>query len=307
MSRPPRVLFLLAMLCLSAFQAAPALEAQKVTDQVYALVGDLGNRTPENLGNNATFGFVVTGDGVVVVDSGGTFLGAKQIHQAIQKVTDQPVKFVINTGGQDHRWLGNGYFQQLGATILASEDAVADQKARVSLQLTMLGNLVGDAGLVDTNEVYADQTFAEQKTFTLGGVAFEIHHVGPAHTPGDSFVWLPQPQVVFAGDIVYVERILGVSEFSNSKSWVQTFEAIAARKPNYVIPGHGHPTTLARATQDTYDYLTFLRQTVAEFMENGGHITDIGQVDQSKFKYLQNFDTLAGRNAQKVFSELEWE
>jgi len=288
-------------------QEASQLELVKVADGVYAIVGPLENRTPENLGNNATFGVVVTSEGVVLVDPGGTAKGAAAIEQVIRRVTDAPVKIVINTGGQDHRWLGNGYFKARGAHIIASQRAVADQKARAQDQFFMLDNLVGQAGLQGTNAVHADETFDDALTFTLGRTTFELRHVGQAHTPGDSFVWLPEKSVVFTGDIVYVERMLGVGEQSSSKSWLTVFDAVAALNPAHVVPGHGHPTDLATARADTYDYLVFVRDAVAQFRKEGRGIENIGSLDQSRFAYLENFELLAGRNAQRVYDELEWE
>ena len=88
-----------------------------MTENVYAIVGELSNRSPKNLGNNATFGVVITDKGVVLIDSGATFKGAERIHQVIKSITDKPITMVINSGGQDHRWLGNGYFKKLGAKI----------------------------------------------------------------------------------------------------------------------------------------------------------------------------------------------
>ncbi|MDH3536419.1 MAG: MBL fold metallo-hydrolase, partial [Gammaproteobacteria bacterium] len=73
------------------------------------------------------------------------------------------------------------------------------------------------------------------------------------------------------------------------------------------VPGHGPATTLAQAQRDTLDYLVFLRTAVAEFIGDGGDITDIGSIDQTKFEYLLNHESLAGRNAQQVFTEMEWE
>lgn len=283
------------------------LRLQKVVEDVYAVVGDLGNRTADNLGNNATFGFVVTTQGVVLIDSGGTYLGAQNIEQLIKTVTDKAVVIVINTGGQDHRWLGNGYFKNLGAQIIASEDAVNDQKARTQDQFFILGNLVGDKGVKGTDAVYADKTFKQQLDFKLGNTLFNIRHSGQAHTPGDSFVWLPQQEVMFAGDIVYVERMLGVGAYSNSKSWISVYQTMAAYKPKYLIPGHGRATNLSQAKKDTHDYLVFLRKSVAAFMENGGDITEISSVNQSAYSYLLNYKVLSGRNAQQVFTELEWE
>jgi len=283
------------------------LKLQKVTEDVYAIVGELGNRTADNLANNATFGFVVTSEGVVLIDSGGTYQGAQKIDQLIQQVTDKPVVTVINSGGQDHRWLGNGYFKNRGAQIIASEAAVNDQKARTQDQFIGLGNLVGDEGIKGTDAVYADKAFAQQFEFELGDTIFEIRHAGQAHTPGDSFIWLPQKKVMFTGDIVYVERMLGVNTQSNSKSWIGVYEIMAAYQPRYLIPGHGQATDLSRANRDTYDYLVFLRQAVSDFMENGGDISETSSVNQSKFNYLLNYELISGRNAQQVFTELEWE
>lgn len=312
MKKPHRlktILFLLILLIgnTTPIHAGEMLHLQKVDDNVYAIIGPLGNRDPENLGNNATFGFIVTSEGVVLIDSGGTYKGAAELHALIKSVTDKPVKIVINTGGQDHRWLGNSYFEKLGARLIASSKAVADQKARTRDQFFMMGNMVGDAGLKNTDAVYAEETFDDSLKFSLGNTEFELHHAGHAHTPGDSFVWLPQQRIVFSGDIVYVQRMLGINAESNSKSWVTTFEAMAALEPRVVVPGHGHVTTLKEATAHTYDYLVFLRQAVSEFMDNGGGIENIGKLDQSSFSFLLNYEGLKGRNAQRVYEELEWE
>lgn len=291
----------------SIAQAAPVLKTEQIAEDVFALVGPTTNRDPQNLGNNANFGVVVTSEGVVLIDPGATRKGAQMIHEAVRAITDEPIRVVINTGGQDHRWLGNGYFKELGAHIVANENAVDDQKARVQDQLISLTDLVGSDGLAGTEPVYADETFAERKDMTVGGTSIEIHHAGHAHTPGDSFVWLPVHRIMFTGDIVYTDRMLGIGPQSAHLSWISAFEAMAVRKPEVVVGGHGMPADLARATADSYDYLVFLRQAVQTFMDNGHGMEEIGMIDQSRFNYLENFDSLKGRNAQRVFEELEWE
>jgi len=298
---------LFVVLATSPAWADTPLERHKVVDGVYAIVGELGNRTLANRGNNATFGLIVTSEGVVLIDSGGTYQGAQEIDLLIKDITDQAVVAVINTGGQDHRWLGNDYFKQQGAQIIASEQAVLDQNKRVQDQLISLGNLFDAEFMAQTVPLTADTTFKDYFELELGGVVMQIHHAGPAHTPGDSFVWLPQKGVMFSGDIVYVERMLGVGTQSNSKSWIKVFQTMAAYKPAYLVPGHGKPTTLAEATIDTYDYLVFLRAAIGDFIDQGREITEIGSLDQSEFVYLENFDAIAGRNAQQVFIEMEWE
>mgnify|MGYP001046508156 CR=1 FL=1 len=303
---------LLMALCLTALFAASVhadeiLKTHKLTENVYALIGPLTNRDAQNLGNNANFGVVITDEGVVLIDPGGTYQGAQMIDAAVHKLTDKPVTLVVNTGGQDHRWLGNGYFKAQGARIIASEKAVADQKARARDELIALTTLVGAEGVEGTEAVYADDTFADQTNLTLGNTRLELRHAGPAHTPGDSYVWLPEQKILFSGDIVYMDRMLGIGPQSAHRSWIEAFEVLAALEPEIVVPGHGDPAPLSKATAESYDYLVFLRQAVIDLMEQGGGIEEIGSIDQSQFSYLANYDELKGRNAQRVYAEIEWE
>ena len=302
-----KTLTILTATLLATTAHADILNVVEVAPNTYAIVGPLDQRSPENLGNNATFGLVVTDEGAILMDPGGSYKGAEMLDQVVKGITDQPVKYVIDTGGQDHRWLGNGYWQEHGAQVIASEDAVADHHDRGSLQLTGLTVLIGEEMLAGTEPAYADIVFPGDYTLTLGGVTLELHHEGAAHTPGDSTVWLEDRSVLFTGDIVYMERILGIGSQSSSLEWVAGFEKLATLKPAHIVPGHGAPTDLAGATHDTYDYLINIRTKMAEYIDNGGEIIDSVKIDQSAFSYLKNFEGLAGRNAQEVFTQMEWE
>ena len=101
-------------LAIPALAHAQALEVQAVTNNIWAIVGEKEQRSPENLANNATE------QGAVLVDPGRSWKGAKALQAAIRTVTDQPVRYAINTGGQDHRWLGNGHWLAQGATVIAA-------------------------------------------------------------------------------------------------------------------------------------------------------------------------------------------
>lgn len=300
-----RIVLALALSLLPAVGSAADLQAQKIADGIWAIVGEKLQRSPQNLANNATFGLVETADGAVLVDPGGSWNGAAALHRVIKDLTDAKVRYVVNTGGQDHRWLGNGYWKAQGAQVIASAAAVEDQAARGSMQLTMLAQLIGD-GLKGTEPEQADIAFEEMHVLEFGGRRLEIHHHA-AHTPGDSFVWLPRDRVVFTGDIVYVERVLGVMDFSDSAAWLEAFAALEALEPRHIVPGHGSPTTLERARADTRDYLLNLRQRMREHIDGGGDIIGAVDVDQSAFSRLGNFESLAKRNAQTVFQQMEWE
>ncbi len=296
---------LLILFSLTAL-SAQALEIQKIDSGIYALVGDLTQRSPQNFANNSTHGVIITDAGVVLVDPGGSFLGARQIHEAVKTLTDQPVRLVINTGGQDHRWLGNGYFKEQGAQIISSAAAVDDQHARADYHLSRLQQLIGDA-LEGTTLVYADETFDSEKTVEMGGVTMKLIYAGPAHTVGDSIVWLPDQKIMFAGDIVFSERALGTGPAKDVKSWIQVFEKMAAYQPRVVVPGHGHATDLATATRDTYDYLSFLVEQITQMLEDDVELQDATNLDQSQFSYLEVFDLISRKNAQAVYEQLEFD
>ncbi len=298
---------LVVALVAQAARSAQALDTVKVADGIYALVGALEQRSPENLGNNATFGVIITKAGVILVDPGGSAKGAAAIDAAITKLTDKPVKIVINTGGQDHRWFGNQYFKAKGASVIASAAAVEDQKERADIQWQVIQTLIGKDNAKGTELAHADTEFEDNHSFTLGDVRVELVHAGQAHTPGDAFVWLPERKILFSGDIVYLDRMLGVNSASNSKSWLEAFAALEAYKPETIVPGHGHPAPLAKAQAQTRDYLAHLRKHIGALVEAGGSMVDAKSIDQSAFKHLGVFEQISRRNAQAVFAEMEFE
>ncbi|AYQ57351.1 beta-lactamase domain-containing protein [Bathymodiolus thermophilus thioautotrophic gill symbiont] len=281
-------------------------EVQKIADNVYALVGELSQRSKTNLGNNSTHGVIITSAGVVLIDSGASYLGAKEIHKAIQKLTPMPVKIVINTGGQDHRWLGNDYFQKLGARIISSSKTKIDQQARADEQIARLNILIGDS-LKGTKPVPALETFDKKMQVDFGGINLELYHFGAAHTVGDIVVWMPSTKTMFTGDMVFNNRMLGIGPAKDSQSWINAFEKMASFKPKHIIPGHGNASDLLFATHNTYDYLVFLKTKISKILENDGNMLDASKIDQSNFHYLKNYESIAGKNAQWVFEEMEFD
>ena len=298
---------LLASLLFAASLPAHAFDTVKVADGVYALAGDLGQRSPENLGHNITSGFIVTGTGVVVIDTGGSLANAQAIHAAIRKVTDKPVTYAVNSGGQDHRWFGNDYFQRQGAKLIASEAAARDMHERGAAQAVTMQLLLQEK-FAGTRLVYPDITFHDRYTLPVAGERIELIYTGGAHTPGDILVWMPQRSIVFAGDTVVVQRLLGVIPGSALR-WIKSLEYLRDElKPKTVVPGHGRVTDVAESFRDTYDYLVFLREATRKRFADGAFdpIEASQGLDQSRFKYLENYDDLSfrSRNAQAVAEEV---
>ncbi|MCU7839954.1 MAG: MBL fold metallo-hydrolase [Candidatus Thiodiazotropha sp. (ex Troendleina suluensis)] len=291
---------------------AQAFETVKVNERVYALVGDLGQRSADNLGHNMTSGFIVGDEGVAVVDPGACQTDAAAIESAIRSVTDKPVRWVINTGGQDHRWLANGYFKRQGAEIVAAATGREYMQANAEQQKSNIKRLVGDP-CGDPDPVFPDKTFTDSYRLPMQGVDVELHFTGGAHTPGDLFVWLPATRTLFTGDAVYVERLLGVFP-GGLLRWIATLEFMRDKlKPEIIIPGHGHVTHLDEALHDSYDYLTMLKDRVGQRIADGAFdpVEAAEGLDQSEFSYLKNYDQLsframnALRAAEQLFEAVE--
>lgn len=95
----------------------------KVVDGVWSAIGATSPGTYANSGHNNNLSFVITSEGVLVVNAGANYLLAKALHDEIKKRTDQPVKYVVLENGQGHAMLGSSYWQEQGAIVIAHEDA----------------------------------------------------------------------------------------------------------------------------------------------------------------------------------------
>lgn len=304
-----RRLVLAALVCLApALAAAVEVRFVPVAEDVYAHVGDTGPRTAGNEGLNANIGLVVTSGGAVLIDSGATFASARQIHEAAARVTRQPVRWVVNTGGQDHRWLGNGYFKAQGAEIIAHANGRADMNDRGNDHLLALRAALGAKadGTVPTLPTRFVGGLDER--LELGGVVLELKHRGGAHTPGDMMVWLPQRGVLFTGDVVYVDRMLGVIPVSNTKRWLDSFAVVETLQPRVLVPGHGRVTDLATARADTQAYLLALRAHMRKAVDDGVDISAaVKSFDSKPFARLLNAAELSPGNGSRTYLELERE
>jgi glyoxylase-like metal-dependent hydrolase (beta-lactamase superfamily II) len=305
MRLPSASLFVVLALFVSAVHAFQPT-AEKVVDNVYAIVGPLGQRSPDNDGLNANFGFIVTAEGVILIDSGASLLGARKIEAAIAQVTDRPVRWVVNTGGQDHRWLGNDHFAGKGAEVIALARTAATQAENGAQQIDGLKRFLGDR-LQGTKPLPASRTLGgDRATLTLAGETLELTYTD-AHYPGDAWVWLPKRGVMFSGDLVYVDRLLGVLPWSSVKKGRQAFKALAALKPSHIVPGHGRVCDLAQAQRETGDYYEFLAEKIgaaAREMEPMDATLDRYAVLPA-FSHLQNYADLHRANMNRAFTEFE--
>lgn len=278
----------------------------EVIPHVWSAIGATGPPNYENSGHNNNLSFVVTGEGVVVVNGGAAWLLAKALHDEIRSVTDEPVKLVINENGQGHAMLGNSYWKEQGVPILAHADAAAafEESGAEALASMKRYNKEKAEG---TDRQGPTEAFESEAVFEYGEFRIEVRALGPAHSPGDIVVWLPRQRLVISGDMAFHERLLPVFEDTDTAGWLESWKAFEALDALYVIPGHGHPTNMAQVRRYTRDYLLFLRAQIRQILDSGGGLQEAYEVDQSAYAHLDTFEELAARNAGRVFEQMEFE
>ena len=279
----------------------------EVIPNVWSAIGATAPPTYENAGHNNNLSFLITGDGVIVINGGANYKLAEALHGEIKSITDQPVKLVINENGQGHAMLGNSYWAEQGVEILAHADA-AHEFEEYGPQILEGMKRYAQENSEGTTLVQPTRTFTDKEVIEMGDMHIEVLHSGPAHGPGDTQVWLPELGMVIAGDIAFNNRMTPIFVETCTSCWIETWEtAFAPLGATYVIPGHGNPTNMAQVEKDTIGYLKHLRKVVGEHLDNGGSLDDAYYVDQEPYRYLDTFDELATKNAGQVFAEMEFE
>ena len=274
---------------------------------VWSAIGATAPPGKANAGHNNNLSFIVTGDGVIVINGGACALLAEALHAEIKKVTDEPVRMVINENGQGHAMLGNSYWAKQGVPILAHTDAAEEFTAHGHDILARMQ--VYNEELAEGTELAPPtETFDDKYVIDMGRFHIEVLHLGAAHSAGDISVWLPEQSLVIAGDMAFHERMLPIFEDTETGAWVETWEnEFEKLNATYVIPGHGHPTNMDQVRRYTYDYLVYLRGKIRDHLDNGGTLDDAYYVDQSSYKHLDTFEELATKNAGYVYVEMEFE
>jgi len=290
----------------SAVTAEP-LKPEKINETVFALIGEIGGRTYENQGLNANYGVIVTNDGVILIDSGASKQGAALIDKQVQNLTGKKVKWVINTGSQDHRWLGNEYFISQGAEVIALNKTVTTQKQLTSTQLDSVKAVLKDR-FNGTKPAYAQKPINQNNAeLNLGGTKVQIKYLNHAHFEGDVVIYLPEQNIMFSGDHIYVDRLLGVLPQSNATTWLDAFTKIESINPKVIVPGHGSVCNLPKAKKQTGDYLKFLVDGTKKYAEDMAGVENAvkGLSNAPQFEKLANFNELHKGNISRTYLRLE--
>ena len=270
-------------------------------------VSALGSAANQNFISNA--GFVITPAGVVVIDALGSPALAERLTAEIRKITPLPITHVIVTHYHADHIYGLQAFKALGARIIAhraAKEYLNSETARLRMEVSR--QEIAPWVNADTRLVEADEWIDGDTDLTIGGVQFRLKSVGPSHTPEDLVIYLPGEKVLFAGDLVFRNRIPFVGQ-ADSRRWIAALDDLLAFDAKVVVPGHGPLSRDAR--QDlklTRDYLAYLRTSMSKAAHNLDPFeAAYAATDWSQFEHLPLFRAANRMNAYNTYLLLEAE
>ena len=255
---------MVAAMCVAYLQAqfgsAPAkLNTVKITDDLYVIHNDFvpGNTTA-----------LVTNEGVLLVDDKFE-IDFPNVVAEVKKVTNQPIKYVINTHHHADHSGSNAKMQAMNVQVIASEQARENMvDAKQPGQPTM--------------------TFDRHAQVYLGGKNVELYHFGRSHTNGDVVVLFPAQRTLAAGDMFTygddVPELIDYPGGGSAKEWTSTLDSVLQLDFDNVVPGHG-PLVKKPDMRKFRESTLRLRNRVHELIGQKKSRADIEKVMRSEFHW----------------------
>ncbi len=278
------------------------LKPKKITEDVYCFFGKLENINKQNAGNIVNSCFVHTKEGFVVIDSGPTYDYASQAYVQMQKIAKLPVKYVIVTHDHDDHWQGNSFYKSKGALLIGPR--TYEQNVIAGMQ-TRMERILGKELYGKTKIVPLDTVVDDNLTLTLGESTFQIKQLtNIAHTKGDLIVYLKEQNVLFAGDLVFNERLTSLRDGSIIGS-LEALKKIDAYHAKVIIGGHGSKVD-ANATVTLKRYLSQMKKEILKAQDNDIGMEEINKkVTMPNFAKFKLYNVLHKRNVLDAYRELE--
>ena len=284
------------------------MELIKVKENIFMVKGTSGLPSKENKGFISNAYAVKTKEGWVVIDSLSTPELSKEFMSLLKKKYNQPVKYLVITHYHLDHYFGASEFKKEKAVIVVHENLKnLYEEGYLDTYLENIKKLFGDI-FKNVKLTKPDVTVKDRYSFKLGEKNFVILSMTPAHTNTDIVVYLPKEKVLFAGDLVYKNRIPFVGDsFSNSKNWLNVLEKMKKMDIDVILAGHNEPLDKS-AIDFTYRYISFLREEISKMKDEDIEYDKIKEkLQNTEWSKYPMFKVFHNKNIYKIYNDLDFE
>ena len=293
--------------------AAPSEPAPLTVDEVQPGVfvhpGRLEDWGRENGGDVANLGFIVGSRCVAVIDTGGTPLVGRALRAAIQRTTQLPVCYVINTHAHPDHVLGNVAFTEGQGPLPQFVASAAFTRALGAREPYYLNALQRDFGIDLTHQsiVYPSVTVDRSFDLDLGDRVLTLQAWPTAHTDNDLTVYDRRTRTLFAGDLLFVSHLPALD--GSLRGWIKVMADLAKLDVQAVVPGHGAVSNdWPSALHPQSEYLHTLLSDTRAAIANGWTIQQaVNRITVPPGEHWLLTDRFQRRNVTAAYAELEWE
>ena len=254
----------------------------------------------EGIDSNTTF--LITKEGVIVVDTRVTPAEARKVKEAIRKHTDLPVLYTINTHYHGDHSFGNQEFKD-SHTIIAHENvrkALEDESGKAHLDFFKTMNI---PGMDETVITLPNMVFKEKMHIYAGEYHLELIHMR-GHTDGDLFIYIEALKTLITGDLVFNGKFPYMGD-AYVEDWLKALEYMSDLDAEIYIPGHGDPGGKPVLIAMRH-YLIELRRRVILEIEKGSSLKEtqdsIRPVFEEKYKSWKNHKWIDA-NIERAYAE----
>lgn len=281
---PLLALALVATVVYAAARFDYGLTPRQLAPDTWYIEGSTGDFSFENGGNIVNTAFVVTDEGVLVIDTGPSRQYGEQLKAAIKRVTDKPIALVVNTHHHPDHFLGNQAFgdSKVGAPALGNPDFGGGRVAALALTIALIKQdgaafnenmyrLAGSA--MAGTEVTPPSVEIKPGIMKLGRHTFELLALS-GHTPGDLAVYDHNTGILFGGDLLFHERA-PTTPHASLGNWHASLNTLAALNAKLIVPGHGPASTTDAPIRQTRAWLQWLETTLRQSAEQGLDMNEV--------------------------------
>ena len=286
--------------------ASAELTVSEVAPGIYVHFGQHQLPDKINHGAIANIGFIVGERCVAVIDTGGNPEQGYALKKAIEKTTETPVCYVINTHVHPDHIYGNIAFKQPGVKFIGHTKLARAMATRGEYYINKAAEQL-DIQLTAKHLIPPDKAVRKHMIIDLGKRKLMLTAHPTAHTDNDLTVLDKQTNTLWMSDLLFIEHLPVID--GSLKGWLKELKRMENNVYKYVIPGHGPVVTdWPKSMQAEKDYLQLLLTQIRDMIAKGQFIEQaiekVGISEKSKWKL---FDQFHKRNVTTAFAELEWE